>query len=85
MFRNLKSVQGLMPDHNDQTNLSKLACIVHFCRNLGDMLQIIPVRHYSLMYVDVWNRNEIFRNLKPVQRLMNNYNDWLYREIGPAE
>ena len=43
IFRNLKSVQGLIPDYNDQTNLSKLACIVNFCRNLGDMLEIISV------------------------------------------
>ena len=33
-FRNLKSVQGLMPDHNDQTNFNKLACVVNFCRNI---------------------------------------------------
>ena len=71
IFRNLKSVQGLMPDCNDQTNLSKLACIVNFCSNLGDMLEIISVRHFSLMYVDVWNRSEIFWNLKSVQGLMN--------------
>ena len=43
LFRNLKSVQGLMPDYNDQTNLSKLAGLVHFCRNLGDVLEIISV------------------------------------------
>ena len=43
MCKNLKSVQGLMPDYNDQTNLSKLACIVHCCRNLRDMLEIIYV------------------------------------------
>ena len=43
IFRNLKSVQGLMPDYNDQTNLSKLACIVNSCRNLSDMLEIISV------------------------------------------
>ena len=41
--RNLKSVQGLMPDYSSQTNLSKLAGIVHFCRNLEDMLEIISV------------------------------------------
>ena len=40
IYRNLKSVQGLMPDYNDQTNLSKLAGIVHFCRNLGDVLEL---------------------------------------------
>ena len=33
-----------MIDYNDQTNLSKLACIVHFCSgNLGDMSEIISV------------------------------------------
>ena len=30
IFRNLKSVQGLIPDYNDQTNLSKLACV--YCK-----------------------------------------------------
>ena len=43
IFRNVKSVQGLMPDYNDQTSLSKLASIVNFCRNLGDVLEIISV------------------------------------------
>ena len=43
IFSNLKSVQGLMPDYNDQTNLSKLASTVNFCRNLGDVLEIISV------------------------------------------
>ena len=43
IFRNLKSVQGLMPDYNDQTNLNKLACIVNLCKNLGDMLEVICV------------------------------------------
>ena len=43
MCRNLKSVQGLMPDYNDQTNVSKLAGIVHFWRNLGHLLEIISV------------------------------------------
>ena len=36
IFTNLKSLQGLMPNYNDQTNLIKLACVVNFCRNLGD-------------------------------------------------
>ena len=27
----------------DVTNLSKLACIVNFCRNLGNVLEIISV------------------------------------------
>ena len=43
IFRNLKSVQWLMPAYNDQTNLSKLACSVNYGRNLGDMLEIIFV------------------------------------------
>ena len=43
MFRNLKFVHCLMPDYNDQINLSKLACIVHFCRKLGGMLETIYV------------------------------------------
>ena len=43
IFRNFESVQVLMPDYNDQTNLSKLAGIAHFCRNLGDVLEIISV------------------------------------------
>ena len=43
IFRNLKSVQGLMPDYNDQTKLSKLACIINLCRNLEDMLEFISV------------------------------------------
>ena len=54
IFRNLKSVQGLMPDYNDQTSLRKLASIVNFRRNLGDVLEIISVWHFNLMYVDVW-------------------------------
>ena len=43
MFRNLKFVHRFMPDYNDQTNLSQLECIVHFCRNLGGMLETIYV------------------------------------------
>ena len=74
IFRNLKSVQGSMPDYNDQTSLSRLACIVNFCRNLGDMSEIIYVCHFIVMYVDVWNRSEIFRNLKSLQALMPDYN-----------
>ena len=62
----LKFVHRLLPDYNDQTNLSKLAC-THFCRNLGDMLEIIYVLHFSLMYVDVWNRSELSRNLMSLQ------------------
>ena len=43
VFRNLKSVQGLMPDYNDQTNLSKPGCILNFCGNLRDLLKITSV------------------------------------------
>ena len=43
IFRNLKYVEGLMPDYDGQTNLSKLVCIVNLCKNLGDMLEIISV------------------------------------------
>ena len=32
-----------MTDYNDQTNLSKLACIVNLRRNLGDMSEIISL------------------------------------------
>ena len=66
LFTNLKSVQDLMPDYNDQTNFSKLTSIVNFCRNLGNVLEITYVSHFNLMYVDVWNRSEIFWNLKCV-------------------
>ena len=48
-----------MPDYNDQTNLSKLACIVNFCRKLGDVLEIISVWHFSLMYIDVTNLSKL--------------------------
>ena len=43
IFRNSKYFEGWMPDYDDKTNLSKLACIVNLCNNLGDMLEIISV------------------------------------------
>ena len=44
----------------DVTNLNKLACIVNFCRNLPDVLEITSVWSFSQMYVDLSNGSESF-------------------------
>ena len=42
-FLGIQNISRWMPDYDDKTNLSKLACIVNLCKNLGDMLEILSV------------------------------------------
>ena len=68
--------QGVKPDYYDRvSNSSKFADIVNFHRKLQDILHNVFAQNVTLIYVDVWNRSEIFRKSTISQGVKPDYHD----------
>ena len=78
IFRKYKISQGVKPDYYDRvSNSSKFADIVNFYRKLWNILENVYGWKVSLMYLDVWNKSEVFRKSKVSQGVKPDYYDWV--------
>ena len=61
IFRKAKISQGIKLDYNDRISKStKFADIINFYRKLWNILQSVFGWTVSLMFVDVWNRTQLW-------------------------